>query len=180
MRTHLSRNHLLIINGAILTGCAVFDYAWRTTIITSLMLLLPFVDRSFSLPKLTVTSKQIALWLIFIIPMLLLVTFEGNYKLIALTTLLLTALPEEWFFRGYFMMQIKKAGLQPYHANIITSVFFSLLHLPSQGLWGISVFIPSMIYGWIYQRYNDILMVILLHGLSNLIFFIYIKPYLNL
>lgn len=180
MRNHLSRNHLLIINGAILTGCAVFDYAWRTTILTGLMLILPFIDRSFALPQLNINAKKIARWLVCIFLILILVTIENDYKLIALSTLLLTALPEEWFFRGYFMTRLEKSGLQPYHANIITSVFFSLLHLPTQGLWGISVFVPSMIYGWIYQRYNDIVTVILLHGLSNLIFIIYIKHYLNM
>ena len=114
--------------------------------------------------------------------MLILVTIEKDYKLIALSTLLLTALPEEWFFRGYFMTRIEKCSIQlgAYQANIITSVFFTLLHLPTQGLWGLSVFIPSMIYGWIFQKYNDIVLLVFLHTLSNLIFFIYIQPYLNL
>jgi len=180
LRNHLSRNHLLIINGAILTACAVFDYAWRTTILTGLMLILPFVDSSFTLPQLNINAKKLIRWLICILLMYILVTIEKDYKLVALSTLLLIALPEEWFFRGYFMRRIEKSGLHPCHANIITSVFFALLHLPTQGLWGLSVFIPSMIYGWIFQKYNDIVIVILLHGLSNLIFIIYIKHYLNM
>ncbi|MCW9014351.1 MAG: CPBP family glutamic-type intramembrane protease [Gammaproteobacteria bacterium] len=176
----MSRNTLLIINGAALTGCAVFDYAWRTTLVTSLMLLLPFIDRTWSLPEFHINKIKLIFWSISIVSGILLVTFKPDYATAALATLVLTALPEEWFFRSYFMMRIERAGLQPYQANIITSLFFALLHLPAQGWFGLSVFIPSLIYGWIFQRTKDIVLVILLHALSNIVFFIYIRDYLNL
>ena len=176
----MSRNTLLIINGAALTGCAVFDFAVfdyieRTTFLTGLMLLLPFVDRAWSLPECHISKTKLISWLICILPGLVLVTFKPDYANIALATLLLTALPEEWFFRAYFMIHIEKTRLRPYQANIITSLFFTLLHLPTQGWFGLTVFVPSLIYGWIFQKSKDIVLVILLHALSNIIFFIYLK-----
>ncbi|MFK5985340.1 MAG: CPBP family intramembrane metalloprotease [Pseudomonadota bacterium] len=140
-----------------------------------MMLLLPFVDRAWSLPEFHINKTKLIIWSISIISGLLLVTFKPNYATAALGTLVLTALPEEWFFRGYFMMRLEKMGLRPDPANIITSLFFALLHLPTQGLFGLSVFFPSLIYGWIFQKSKDIVLVIILHALSNIVYFIYMQ-----
>jgi len=98
---------------------------------------------------------------------------------IALATLLLTALPEEWFFRGYFMSRLEQTGFTPLYANLSASTLFALLHVPTQGLFGLSVFIPSLFYGWLYQRSRDLVLVILLHALSNIIFFAYVQGLLG-
>ncbi len=76
------------------------------------------------------------------------------------------------------MMRIERIGLLPYQANVVTSLFFALLHLPTQGVFGLSVFIPSLIYGYIYQRSRDIVLVVLLPAISNIVFFVYIKDML--
>ncbi|MFK5949248.1 MAG: CPBP family intramembrane metalloprotease [Methylococcales bacterium] len=174
-----SRNILPIINGAAFTSCAVFnlsifDYVAHTTLLTGLMISLPFIDRSWSIPELDINKTNLVRWLLCISVAFLLITVNPDYASAALGTLLLTALPEEWFFRGYFLIQIEKAGLRANQANIITSLFFTLLHLPTQGLIGLSVFIPSIIYGYVYQKTQDIVLVILLHAISNIIFFIFI------
>ena len=40
------------------------------------------------------------------------------------------------------------------------------------------VILPSLVFGWPHQTYRDILLVILLHALSNLVFIIYIRDML--
>jgi membrane protease YdiL (CAAX protease family) len=85
----------------------------------------------------------------------------------ALATLLLAALPEEWFFRAYFMVRLGTG----WRANLIASVLFCLLHgLTRDWTTALLVFVPSLFYGWLYQRTRDLPLLILIHGLSNLFF----------
>ena len=93
----------------------------------------------------------------------------------ALTALLLAALPEEWFFRAYFMMRV--GG--DIRANLVTSVVFSLLH----GLtWGwvtaLLVFVPSLFYGWLYRKTRDLVLLVLAHLLSNLVYVMFLREQL--
>jgi len=105
----------------------------------------------------------------------------------AMAILLLTALPEEWFFRAYFMTQLERyfASMHNRHtaiawtANTTASLLFALLHIPTQGWFGLSVFFPSLFFGWIYQKQKSLTFVIVLHAISNLVFIIYIKEFLH-
>jgi len=173
------KHSLPFLFGIALTGCAVFIYPQRSFVLIALMLFLPILDRDWHLTTpLSYKFKRASLY-VCVGSLLILTTLNTDYAIIALSTIFLTALPEEWFFRGYFMTQINKAGLGPHQSNLITSLLFTLLHLPTQGLIGLSVFLPSLIYGFIYQKTNDIIFIILLHALSNLIFYIYIIEALN-
>lgn len=176
----LKKHYLPFIFGAALTSCAVFIYPQRSFVLITLMLFLPLLDRDWQL----ITSQRykhrfISLSLC-VAGLLILTSFNTDYAVIILSTIFLTALPEEWFFRGYFMVQLEKMNLHPYKANILTSVVFSLLHLPTQGLFGLSVFIPSLIFGYVYQVSKSLILVILLHSLSNIIYIIYIQAYFKL
>ena len=91
--------------------------------------------------------------------------------------ILFTALPEEWFFRRYIQQKLtqlfqQESGL---YANLLTLVFFAVLHLPTQGIQGLSVFFPSLFLGWLYQSKRDIILVILVHSLFNLVYIIYLR-----
>lgn len=92
----------------------------------------------------------------------------------ALSTLLMAAIPEEWFFRAYFMPRMG-LGIR---ANVIASALFSLMHGLTRG-WtaAVQVFAPSLFYGWLYQRTNDLPLLILVHALSNLIFVMFLTGY---
>lgn len=94
----------------------------------------------------------------------------------ALSTLLMAAIPEEWFFRAYFMARIG----QGWRANLAASLLFSLLHGLTQG-WpaAIRVFAPSLFYGWLYQRTGDLILLVLMHALSNLLFVMFLTGYLE-
>lgn len=92
--------------------------------------------------------------------------------------LALTALAEEVVFRLLLQGEIHRLirgiillpGLSL--ANIVTSAIFvatHLLHHPP--LWALSVFFPSLVFGWAMDRYHSVLPPVLLHFCYNLLFF---------
>ncbi len=89
----------------------------------------------------------------------------------ALATLLLAALPEEWFFRAYFMTRLGSG----WRANLIASLLFAVMHGFSRDWTAAAlVFVPSLFYGWLYQRTRDLPLLILIHGLSNLLYVLFV------
>jgi len=222
----MSRLNLLIINGAALTVCAVFDFtqidfSWlnpewinniekilfidRTTALNSvelnetmhinlligLMLFLPLLDKTFTYPALKPNKTKLISWALIITTAVTIIDFNPGYANAALSTLIFAALPEEWFFRAYFMQQLNKELIRNklkirsldshsrLTANIITSTLFALLHTPTQGWIGLSTFFPSLVFGWLFQRSNDLIIVTLLHALSNIIFIVYLNKIIN-
>ena len=159
------------VNGAILAGCAFFSYPGQAYVLTGLMLFLPFLDRRWNIPAIDSRAINIAIWAILVITTGSLLAWQPRYVSFATSTLLFAALPEEWFFRAYFMTRLGTG----WQANLITSLVFALLH----GLvWGpttaILVFIPSLLFGWLYQRSRDLILLVLVHALSNLIFILFL------
>lgn len=148
------------------------------------MLFLPLLDKTWSLPEISFNKTKLISWGLITASGLLLVAINPHYATAAVSTLVFSALPEEWFFRAYLMTQLAAIlwvyrayiPISPMHmANISTSIFFALLHLPTQGWFGLSVFFPALFFGWVYQKSNDIVLLILIHALSNIIFFMYIE-----
>ena len=166
---------MLIINGAVIFGCAVFNYEMRGLLLTGLLLLLPFVDPYWQKPVFKVNPYRGLLWLLVGGALWGLLSFD---LYAALAMVMLTALPEEWFFRAYFMRRLESLYASKWLANVSTSVLFSLLHVPVQGWAGLAVFFPSLFFGWLYQRYEDFILLVLLHALSNVLFFMFIKDWL--
>jgi membrane protease YdiL (CAAX protease family) len=187
----MSRHALLFINGAILTVCAVFIYDARAFVLTGLMLFLPFLDKHWlNQQRLNLSDSFIHSRSVFLfstattVISLILIGLHPQFAVTALGILLFTALPEEWFFRFYFMPGME-AFISKYHphssrwnmwlANIMTSLLFALNHVPLQGLSGLLVIFPSLWLGWLYQKYKNLIFVILMHVLLNIVFLIYIK-----
>ncbi len=164
--------------GAVLAGCAVFIFEDRSFLLTGLMLFLPLFDRNWRSPKISYCRFNLIAWGLCLLSAGGILLLHPAMLGMALTTLLLAALPEEWFFRAYFMSRLEQNGFNPLYANLGASSLFALLHIPTQGLFGLSVFFPSLFFGWIYQRNRDLVLVILLHALSNIVFFVYIQDYL--
>ena len=83
---------------------------------------------------------------------------------------------EEIMFRGWLQpflfnkwrfCRIQHAGISG--SNVLTSVLFAALHLINQStLWSLSIFFPSLIFGYFRDRYQTLVPSILLHGLYNL------------
>lgn len=102
------------------------------------------------------------------------VEFSFAYLNIAITAPLL----EEIMFRGFILNMLKKE-LPFYIANIITSVFFLILHIPGWFFMGVlktnllnytfvSIFFLSLIFGYAYKKGNSVKASILVHFLNNI------------
>lgn len=179
---------LLIINGVVLLGCAVFNFGWlsvnsQSTLLTLLLLLLPLTDRQWFLSSLKNNRAHWLIYAVIVCCSALILAYQPDSINYILSTLLLTALPEEWFFRAYFMSRLqqllKTFIYYKWIANILTSLLFALVHLPNQGLFGLTVFLPSLFFGWLYQKHKDIVLVICIHTLFNLVYFVFIKNFIN-
>ncbi len=140
------------------------------------MLFLPLLDRAWCLPRLPRSRPHVTSWILFLALLAAPAAWVQHYPAHALATLLLTALPEEWFFRGYFMGRIG-TGLR---ANLIASTLFSLMHALTQDwMTALLVFPPSLLYGWLYYRTRDLLLVILVHALSNIVYTFFLMQYVS-
>jgi CAAX protease family protein len=86
---------------------------------------------------------------------------------LVLTQLLLVALPEEAFFRGYLQHSFGGGS----RSVMLGSVLFWGAHLPAYLVTGdasaLLVFFPSLVMGWLYDRTGNILPGIIFHGCAN-------------
>ena|SRR5690554_836164 len=107
----------------------------------------------------------------------------GWLLLWGLTHLLLVALPEEIFYRGYLQTRLahllRDADGQPRRllgfslANWLTSALFALGHLlvPVGGAFlaaRAAVFFPSLIFGWMRERSDSIIAPTIFHACANM------------
>jgi membrane protease YdiL (CAAX protease family) len=135
------------------------------------MLFLPLLDRTWPVPRLPKTQFHYLAWTGLLLVIVGLLIWRPSIFVFTLSTLSTTALPEEWFFRAYFMAQLG-AGWQ---ANIMASLLFSLLHgLTRDWVTALLVLAPSLFYGWLYQRCRDLPVLVLTHTLSNLVFVLFL------
>lgn len=179
----MTREFFPWIGGAALAGCAVFfAEPLRTVALTGALLFLPLIDRQWHLPDLPRAPRHYALWLALLLAAAALLIWQPQHLGYALATLLTAALPEEWFFRAYFMARLQETRWgRGWRANLVTTLLFGALHALTRGwLVGLSVLGPSLLYGWLYQRTRDLPLIVLLHALSNLIFVMFLSRYFTL
>jgi membrane protease YdiL (CAAX protease family) len=196
------------INGAVLAGGAVFSYPGRDYVLVGLMLFLPLLDRGWKIPALPRSRIHYLAWAALLLAGIALLAWRPSEIPFALTTLLMAAAPEEWFFRAYFMTRLQTAGLGPvtrmkrngtrgtittpgfhfipsgphmlalWFPNVAASLLFSLMHALTRGWTAAAlVFLPSLFYGWLYQRTRDLPLLVLLHALSNLVYVLFLAGY---
>ncbi len=90
--------------------------------------------------------------------------------------LLVVALPEEFFYRGYLQARLRDAwpggrtflGVRWGRAFWLTQVLFALGHLAEPHPYRLGVFFPSLLFGWLKERSRTIVPSMLFHALSNL------------
>jgi hypothetical protein len=97
---------------------------------------------------------------------------------VALAQLLVVALPEEYFFRGYLQSRLEVVwpsrrlllGASVGYPLVAASVLFALGHLlvDFNGL-RLAVFFPALVFGWMRQYSGSILASVLFHAASNLV-----------
>lgn len=139
------------------------------------MLFLPLFDRGWRIPALSRSRTHRLSWVGLLISGIALLAWRPSELPFALATLMMAALPEEWFFRAYFMTRLG----QGWRVNLVASLLFSLLHGLTQGWPAICVFAPSLFFGWLYQRTGDLILLVLMHALSNLLFVMFLADYLQ-
>ena len=86
------------------------------------------------------------------------------------------ALPEEVFYRGYLQTRLDEAlpkkiailGAKIGWSLPITSVIFVAGHLAVKpALWQLSIFFPSLVFGWLRARSDSLVAPVLYHALCN-------------
>jgi membrane protease YdiL (CAAX protease family) len=172
-------NKKIIVGYLSVFGLSFFLHATKPgnsyfSLLPLLMLIFPLVVEHRV--KLTFSLRDVSLGLvvslIVLIPYYLL--FGGNGKTITLYAvvfqLLSISFPEEFFFRGFLQDSIGNN----FRAVFLSSLFFSLAHLPKaifMGEWiSLLSFFPSLIMGWLYMKTNNILPGVIFHFLANLIY----------
>jgi membrane protease YdiL (CAAX protease family) len=93
---------------------------------------------------------------------------------LAVDQLLLVAVPEELFFRGYVQGRLRLAGggrrTAAIGAIIGSAFLFALAHLLVEPAWlRAAVFFPGLLLGWLRERSKGLLAPAGFHWLSNLL-----------
>jgi len=105
-----------------------------------------------------------------------------------LVQLVVVALPEELFFRGYLLHMLERA-LPPKRrllgggigwALVISAALFALIHLPKQGdPRALATFFPGLLFGWMRSATGSILASTCTHAASNLFVVVLEKMFLR-
>ncbi len=101
----------------------------------------------------------------------------GGFALQALNQLLVVALPEELFYRGWMQTAWARSGrgtarrvlgaeLGP--GFLATQALFAAGHLVSLQPWRLATFFPGLLFGWLRARTGGLAAPVFLHALSNL------------
>ena len=88
------------------------------------MLFLPLFDSAWPIPAPPRSRRRYLLWVGLLAVAVAILVWRPSETPFALSTLLMAALPEEWFFRAYFMTRLG-GGIR---ANTLASLLFSVLH----------------------------------------------------
>jgi membrane protease YdiL (CAAX protease family) len=95
--------------------------------------------------------------------------------------LIMVALPEEFFFRGYFQSRLNQVfekkwnlfGVKVGFSLIITSIVFALSHsLITLKIWHPLIFIPALGFGWLFEKTKTITASVFYHALCNLLAYV--------
>ncbi len=106
-----------------------------------------------------------------------LLRLPDRFALAAVNQLLVVALPEEMFYRGWMQtswaasapsrgVRLLGAGLG--RGFVVTQALFALGHLVRFQPWRLGTFFPGLLFGWLRARTGDLAAPVLVHALSNL------------
>jgi membrane protease YdiL (CAAX protease family) len=141
------------------------------------ILLLPLFFYPLKSVGLKNIKKGAAAGFLFSLPLIPFINLEKITFLFTLNTFLF-AFAEEIFFRGYLfkVLEIKNNHLK----NVIVSLLFTLAHVIFYGsFFKITVFFPSLIFGYLYIYTGSILAPIIFHTASNLFYETFLRHFIN-
>lgn len=79
---------------------------------------------------------------------------------------------EEWLFRGMLLRELDQRFLKwrGWRTNLAVSILFGLAHAVA---WPIShaaaVVLPSLLFGWLWQRYQRLWLCVAVHAACNVV-----------
>ena len=109
-----------------------------------------------------------------------------NLANVIMFQLLLIALPEEFFFRGYFQSTIDRVftarrrflGVEVGWGFLITAAVFAVAHtIVAYEWWHFSIFFPALLFGYLRLRTGSITAPVLFHVASNVIMDWFVRCY---
>ncbi len=100
-----------------------------------------------------------------------------RFPLAVVDQLLVVALPEEFFYRGYLQARLKlcfgpgprRFGAPMGTAFWLTQALFALGHLVEPYPWRLAVFFPAILFGWLREKSGALPAGILYHASCNLL-----------
>lgn len=105
--------------------------------------------------------------------------WHAVWSLAFLSAALWQPLFEELLFRGVIQGQMQQSigmqqiwnGLSP--ANLLTSLLFTVAHLANHSIWwSLLVFVPSLFFGFVRERFGSVYPCIALHTFYNAGYFL--------
>jgi uncharacterized protein len=106
------------------------------------------------------------------------VRLPADFLLLALSQVVVIAVPEEMFFRGYLYARLEERwpsrrrllGAKVGWPLVLSSLLFALGHvLVDFDPQRLAVFVPGLVFGWMRARAGSIAAAAVLHALSNLL-----------
>jgi membrane protease YdiL (CAAX protease family) len=161
----ISPPFLPLVFAATICGAALLPGNIRPYAQIGGMLFLPLLDRHWTPPSFIHRAPNIISWTLLVLAGAMMLAVRPDLIGFAMASLALAALPEEWFFRSYLMMRL--GG--DLRANILSSLIFAFAHVLAFGTPAAMVFFPSLLFGWVYWRTRDLVLVVLLHTVANLV-----------
>jgi membrane protease YdiL (CAAX protease family) len=100
----------------------------------------------------------------------------GHLDLWVLDQLLVVALPEEFFYRGYLQTRLRDAmpqgrfflGARLGAAFFLTAALFAVGHLAVFDVGRLAVFFPALLFGWLRERTGTVIGSSVLHAACNI------------
>ncbi|MGZ3481460.1 MAG: myxosortase family intramembrane protease, partial [Myxococcaceae bacterium] len=91
--------------------------------------------------------------------------------------LFVTALPEEFFYRGWLQTRLKRvwpggahlAGVLVGPAFLLTAALFAVGHLAIFQASRLAVFFPALLFGWLRERTGTVVGSTLFHAACNVL-----------
>lgn len=159
----------------VLALTAILTPQFRDWLLPVLLLLLPFADNLWRLPHIIFGKRLLISWTVLVTVTSILLFYHSEVLYLFTVMVFIAALPEEWFFRAYLQSRLGNSVA----AVVIVSMMFSLMHFIAHNnalAW--LVFIPSLIFGWVYKKTGDLVLVVMLHALSNLMYYVYFESFI--
>ena len=192
---------VLIVGGSILERAGVVSAAVASTVTTGALIYVPLLWALFArldlaeLGATTEGSQKALVVLLWFSLATLPAFFLGNHlfevlmhghsfhwvapagflSLVA-TEILVVAVPEEFFFRGYLQRRFEMASQKKWKLLgatlgagwLVSSVLFAASHsLVSPALWHAGIIFPGLAFGWLRARTGSLIVPVLYHALCN-------------